>query len=169
MFQLYFTIFGNFSSKSRDASESHVLKRGRDRIATSILSPKEGQKNFVPSSGTFYPGLHAKFTSQYPPPLPKVKTRMSEAPQLLVQKLELQKSSIIGTALRSLFKDVLPPNSFKKELLPFLSYSLPSPLPRWSPRAQRPLPVCIGHCSRSGMDAPPSRERPGGNMQHITI
>ena len=55
MIQVYFALFGLSSAKSRDVSESHVLKMGRDRIAASKLSPKEERKNFVPSSGTLYP------------------------------------------------------------------------------------------------------------------
>ena len=44
MCQVYFALFGGSSAKSRDASESHVLKMGRDRIAASKVSPKEERK-----------------------------------------------------------------------------------------------------------------------------
>ena len=48
------------------------------------------------------------------PPLPQAKTRKSEAPLLLAQKKKVQKSSIIVTALRSHFKNVLHLKLFKK-------------------------------------------------------
>ena len=56
IFQVYFAPFGSSSAKSRDASESHVLNMGRDRIAASKLSPKEERKKTLFfSSGTLYP------------------------------------------------------------------------------------------------------------------